>query len=325
MNYHTILQGYKPIEHGDFFLRFQINNRGFVIFSPKSGIVTCLELFDFTELPPLQLAFVLDFNDCELNEVEEYTFEKCCTIEKLLSFLFDVEEAKNVLKTVHVSGWNAYLMYDIRKPGKIKNLFLFNLTTKEYRLGFDNHSCFASLRDTIHSKAVHLCWNPLIFYAIDKGGESDVPAFLFTDSPLMNPYIMKVLNETFLETPSEDRIIAIHADGGHFNALSFVCFYARSFLSEYVAFPTKEKDMVYIETFNWNAIKQANFVASLNKFAFISLKKHFPEIETMDIRPFTCSSFDRKSFIYFQEKPLFLEVFLKQYIALLKLSELHLL
>ena len=94
MNYHTILQGYKPIEHGDFFLRFQINNRGFVIFSPKSGIVTCLELFDFTELPPLQLAFVLDFNDCELNEVEEYTFEKCCTIEKLLSFFLSKKLTK---------------------------------------------------------------------------------------------------------------------------------------------------------------------------------------------------------------------------------------
>jgi len=83
----------------------------------------------------------------QMKEQDELSLFVCCKREKLLSYLFDVEESETVLKTKHVSGWQGYLMMDIHKPDRVRNVFQFHPETKEARLVFDNRLCVASLRE----------------------------------------------------------------------------------------------------------------------------------------------------------------------------------
>ena len=39
MNYRTVLRDFSPIEWGDFLMRFEINQRSYVLFSPEHGKV----------------------------------------------------------------------------------------------------------------------------------------------------------------------------------------------------------------------------------------------------------------------------------------------
>lgn len=144
MNYQTVLQNYHPTEQGDFMLRYEIGGRGYVVYSPEKDALSCIELHGFSELTPWQLAFVLSLDMQQMKEQDELSLFVCCKREKLLSYLFDVEESETVLKTKHVSGWQGYLMMDIHKPDRVRNVFQFHPETKEARLVFDNRLCVAS-------------------------------------------------------------------------------------------------------------------------------------------------------------------------------------
>lgn len=113
MNYQTVLQNYHPTEQGDFMLKYEIDGKGYVIYSPEKGSFSCIELHGFSELTPWQLAFVLSLDMQQMKEQDEFSLSVCCKREKLLSYLFDVEESEAALKTKHVSGWQGYLMMDI--------------------------------------------------------------------------------------------------------------------------------------------------------------------------------------------------------------------
>ena len=70
----------------------------------------------------------------------------------------------------------------------------------------------------------------------------------------------------------------------------FVCYYARNVQDEYLVIPERKDGMMILETPKWNPIRQANFVASLNKMAVDQAKKRYPEMEVPNERPFTCLS-----------------------------------
>lgn len=114
-------------------LKYEIDGKGYVIYSPEKGSFSCIELHGFSELTPWQLAFVLSLDMQQMKEQDEFSLSVCCKREKLLSYLFDVEESEAALKTKHVSGWQGYLMMDIHKPDKVRNVFQFHPETKESR------------------------------------------------------------------------------------------------------------------------------------------------------------------------------------------------
>ena len=326
MNYQTVLQNYLPIEQGDFMLRYEIEGKGYVIYSPEKGVLSCIELHGFSELTPWQLVFTLSLDMKQMKEQDEFFFSVSCKREKLLSYLFDVEESGTDLKTKHVSGWKGYLMMDIHKPDRVRNVFQFHSETKESRLVFDNRLCVASLREEEKGKLIHLCWNPSVFAAIDKGGERTAPAYLLaSDAALLHGYVMRQIAECFTDIPAEERVIGIHVGDNVYEALSFVCYYARYVQDEYVVIPERKDGMVILETPKWNPIRQANFVASLNRMAVDQVKKRYPEMEILNERPFTCLSFSRKSFVCFPDLKMYQEVFLKLYLGLVRLQEIHLL
>ena len=99
MNYQTVLQNYLPVEQGDFMLKYEIDDRGYAIYSPEKGSFSCIELHGFSELTPWQLAFLLSLDMQQMKEQDEFSLSVCCKREKLLSYLFDVEESETTLKT----------------------------------------------------------------------------------------------------------------------------------------------------------------------------------------------------------------------------------
>lgn len=107
MNYQTVLQNYLPVEQGDFMLKYEIDDRGYAIYSPEKGSFSCIELHGFSELTPWQLAFLLSLDMQQMKEQDEFSLSVCCKREKLLSYLFDVEESETTLKTNMCPGGKA--------------------------------------------------------------------------------------------------------------------------------------------------------------------------------------------------------------------------
>ena len=181
MNYRTVLRDFSPIEWGDFLMRFEINQRSYVLFSPEHGKVSCLELMYFTELDPLQLSVLLGIK-VESEPMDEFIFRATCSRDRLIDYLFDVKAGGGSVKQKHVSGWKAYLMMDVAREDKVRNICQFNAETKESLLVFDNRCCAAGVRTGEKGKTIHFCWNPSIFFAIDKGGERNAPAYLLAQT-----------------------------------------------------------------------------------------------------------------------------------------------
>ena len=72
MNYQTVLQNYHPTEQGDFMLKYEIDGRGYVIYSPEKDSWSCIELHSFSELTPWQLAFVLSLDMRQMSFLSLY-------------------------------------------------------------------------------------------------------------------------------------------------------------------------------------------------------------------------------------------------------------
>lgn len=142
MNYRTVLRDFSPIEWGDFLMRFEINQRSYVLFSPEHGKVSCLELMYFTELDPLQLSVLLGIK-VESEPMDEFIFRATCSRDRLIDYLFDVKAGGGSVKQKHVSGWKAYLMMDVAREDKVRNICQFNAETKESLLVFSNRCCAA--------------------------------------------------------------------------------------------------------------------------------------------------------------------------------------
>ena len=129
-------------------------------------------------------------------------------------------------------------------------MFQFHPETKESRLVFDNRLCvrFLVVRKRKES-SIHLCWSPSVFASIDKGGERIAPVYLLaSDAALLHGYAMKQIAECFAGTPAEERVIGIHVGDNVYEALSFVCYYARNVQDEYVVIPERKDGMVILET-----------------------------------------------------------------------------
>ena len=73
MNYQTVLQNYLPVEQGDFMLKYEIDDRGYAIYSPEKGSFSCIELHGFSELTPWQLAFLLSLDMQQMKEQDEFS------------------------------------------------------------------------------------------------------------------------------------------------------------------------------------------------------------------------------------------------------------
>lgn len=301
-------------------MRFEINRRSYVLFSPEQGKVSCLELMYFTELDSLQLSVLLGIK-VESEPMDEFVFRATCSRDRLIDYLFDVKAGGGSVKQKHVSGWKAYLMTDVVREDKVRNICQFNIETKESELAFDNRCCAAGVRTGEKGKLIHFCWDPSLFFAIDRGGERDAPAYLLaSDSPVVEAFALRKIGECFDKELPPDRQIAIHVGSTPYEALSLMACYVRSVQPAMNIRLERRGGMIFMEVIGWNPLAFSNFVASLN----VEVRDRRGIDQQSKFAPFLLQSQFRRTFLTFPDAEVFLTVFLHQYLSALKLQEIHL-
>lgn len=301
-------------------MRFEINRRSYVLFSSEQGKISCLELMYFTELDPLQLSVLLGIK-VESESMDEFVFRATCSRNRLIDYLFDVKAGGGSVKQKHVSGWKAYLMTDVVREDKVRNICQFNIETKESLLAFDNRCCAAGVRSGEKGKLIHFCWDPTLFFAIDRGGERDAPAYLLaSDSPVVEAFALRKIGECFGKELPPDRQIAIHVGSTPYEALSLMACYVCSVQPAMNIRLERRGGIIVMEVIGWNPLAFSNFVASLN----VEVRNRCGIDQQSKFAPFLLQSQFQKTFLTFPDVEVFLTVFLHQYLSALKLPEIHL-
>ena len=67
-----------------------------MLFSPKRMWCPASELYNFSEISPIQLALLFSYQSADEIEQEEFTFTANCTREQIIDYLFDVEGSEGL-------------------------------------------------------------------------------------------------------------------------------------------------------------------------------------------------------------------------------------
>lgn len=262
MNFHALFKGYTPVEYGDFFRLYRINGRGYVIYCNEKNEICCMELCGFTDLSTNQLAELLNVNLEEQEQCEEFSLPVRCSRQQIIDYLFDISAKETNVKLKHVSGLHGYLLKSIHqdKSGQnaFRNLFQFDPVKGMTALLFDDKQCLTSIR-TDKSGPVYICWNPLLFFGLDKSGDPDSTGYLLASaSPLLIDYVLSKI--------SCQRAINVMVGSNYLEALLFVSSYVSSKDVNYKLSVCHDEMNVTIEFLNWpTPQKIINFVSQLNR------------------------------------------------------------
>lgn len=140
MNFQSLFKEYTPVEYGDFFRLYRINNRGYVIYCNENNVICCMELYGFTDISVIMLAELLKVNLEELEDCEEFSLPVRCNRQQIIDYLFDVSAKETNVKLKHVSGLHGYLLKSIHQDKSgldaYRNLFQFDPVKGTTRLLF---------------------------------------------------------------------------------------------------------------------------------------------------------------------------------------------
>ena len=115
MNFQSLFKEYTPVDYGDFFRLYRINNRGYVIYCNENNVICCMELYGFTDISVIMLAELLKVNLEELEDCEEFSLPVRCSRQQIIDYLFDVS-AKETYET-KTCIWTAWLFAQIYTSG----------------------------------------------------------------------------------------------------------------------------------------------------------------------------------------------------------------
>ena len=129
MNFQSLFKEYTPVEYGDFFRLYRINNRGYVIYCNENNVICCMELYGFTDISVIMLAELLKVNLEEMEDCEEFSLPVHCSRQQIIDYLFDVSAKETNVKLKHVSGLHGYLLnlYIRINQGLMPIVTFFNL------------------------------------------------------------------------------------------------------------------------------------------------------------------------------------------------------
>lgn len=262
MNYRTILSGFVPVEYGDFFHLYRINGRGFVIYCEHDNIVSCVELCSFSIISPVMLAEIIGLDMNTLKDADEFSFPVKCSRQQIISYLFDVSAKETNVKMKHVSGLQGYLLKSIvqdkANKDSYRNIFQFDTTKGKARLLFDDRQCLAAIR-TDKSGPFCVCWNPILFFGLDKSGDPDSTGLLLaSSSPLLVEYVLSKM--------SLDRSVQIITGENYYEALVFVVMLIQSRDLPYKLAISSDSMHVTVQFSDWpTPQKVLNFISAVNK------------------------------------------------------------
>lgn len=310
MKYSEVLHKYQPIEIGDFMRRYSINGREYIVYSPVEGELSCLELYHFKELNPFQLSifikqFVVDI------EIEEFRFDKICSKEKLITFLFDVKQ-ENGRKLRRVSGKDGYLLYEVKQSRKVRNIYQFSIDSEEFELLFDNEICYTSINDDISSNIINVCWNPIVFYTLESQ-KNDIPTYLLSS---VNPILCsQILNIAQLKEAK----IKLWNYG--FMALVFLSNYLKYVKAEKAFDFYSDDKIITLSMVGWHPLTLVKFISKVQKKCNEKFKQCFEYQET-DQTIYQLESVNGVSFVTFPIIPVAINAILDGILQELQLKDI---
>lgn len=318
MKYSEVLNSYQPLETGDFMYRYYINDREYIVYSPEQNKISCLELCNFKDLTPYQLAvFIQAKIQAKQEEVKEFSFEHVCSKEALIAYLFDITEGKTEIRKVRrVSNNAGYFLFELKPTRKIRNFYQFNPESKEYQLVFDNAICCASIHEDVVSDVVNVCWNPVTFSVLEGQTEQKNTSYLLPSSnPILCAYVCKKAQE-------KNARINLYVGKNSMEALLFFSYYiAGKGIEKNISVFSDSKN-VTVEMERWNPVTLVKFMSKMQKTINEKLRKQFGVEDESEVTIYQLESVAGKSFLTFPNHPLVIDVFFRNIIPLFGLEDI---
>lgn len=299
------------METGDFMLRYEINNREYIIYSPEQGEVSCLELQYFRDLTAFQLAILLDWKrQSDAEDQPEFAFEYTCSREQLLTYLFDIESSLpgSIRKKRRVSGYEGYFLFGIKNPQKIVNFFQYDGSGHDNLVFYDTLG-FTTLGD--ENDTVHITWSPFQFSLLEEGIENQ--AYLLASSNLM------LL--TFIFPKVSGKRIVLHSQSNPLESLLFLAYFTSFSGNEKSIQIHESREEIIVSLDRWNPITVVRFVSRMNKSANAEWKEILSGSDSDDFTTFRLQSVGGVSFVMFPNLPTAINIFLDALILEIGLGE----
>lgn len=302
LTYKEVLNDYMSEEQGNFLIRYHINGIEYIIYSPKEREVSCLELLTFKDISPFQLAVQINWLNHEKWKDGEFEFNYSCNKEKLIQYLFDIEQGDDLRSRRHVSRHEGYILQEVGQPFRARNFFQYNMETKEYQLVFDNTICATGAHLEGEFDQVNVCWNPVVFAGLEKQKRSAV--LLASSNPILYNYVSKVVVE-------KGARINLYVDSNALDALYFIAQYIedKEFHKEISIF--QDNTTITISMKGWNPRNIMTFASQLQKLCNAHYNTLYADCERDKVAVYQCVSINKKSFVTFPNKDIYISIFLK--------------
>lgn len=318
MKYSEVLYQFHPLETGDFMYRYYINEREYIIYSPVQGEISCLELCNFKDLTPYELAISIQRVISEKLELEEFFFEYTCSREKLITYLFDVSNIGEDKKIRCISNNMGYLLYELKTSHKVRNLYQLN-SNGECQLLFENEVCYASIFEEVSNNSVNICWNPAVFSLIEEEKNNATPSYLLASSnPILCAGIIKKIEE-------KSASINLCVNKNSMEALLFLAYYTDYRNVQKGISVSCNNKMVTVLMRNWQPISLVRFVSKIQKKCKEDFLKVYKEIQEHEVIFYHIESTAGLSFITFSMNSIVIDTFLKHIIVELHLDNISIL
>lgn len=318
MNYREVLFPYQPLEPGDFMYRYEINNREYIIYSPEKDKVSCLELYDFMDISPFQLAISIQRVKVDTPELKEFEFAKVCSKENLIKYLFDIIDNISQYRRIRgVSNFEAYFLFHLKHPTKVRNIYQFNPNNNESQLVFDNDVCIAAIFDDIRTQTINLCWDPVTFRNIEEQDSERYTSYLLASSnPMICEHIYKKVDE---------RSATINIYNYSLDALLFFSYYIKKKgIEKSISIFSDSKNITVLMS-DWYPTTLVRFISKIQKMYNLILRKKYEEFETRDITVYQLISIaGSQSFLRFPNDAVAIEIFFKEIVSEYKLDDISL-
>lgn len=315
MKYSEVLCQYEPGETGDFMYRYNVNDREYIIYSPVPGEISCLELYNFKDITPYELALSIQKVPSDKIELKEFSIEKSCSRENLISYLFDVSaDCQKERSTIRcISNNVGYLLYELKVSHKVRNIYQLNPNNKEYQLVFENTVCYASIFEETSDNSVSICWNPVVFSLLE---EDCKPSYLLASSnPILCTGIIKKV---------QDRSARINlcVDKNSMEAFLFFAYYTEYRNIEKKISINYDHKMVTVWMKNWLPITLVRFVSKIQKKCKEEFYKICTEVPDREVIFYQLESAAGMSFITFSNNNIVIDTFLRNIILELNLDDI---
>lgn len=312
MNYSEILNDYLPAEKGDFMRRYEINDSEYIIYSPESGEINCMELSYFKNISKLELSERIGIQINQLKPHPEFSFLQKVSVNQILTYLFDIEKnnvdlSSKLIRKRMVSGNMGYILNNIFPPYSPINFYQYSSLNSDLIL--PNSNCFLENKNEKNNETVYICFDATSFKELE---ENMCHAFLLaSSSPLLLNFIFPKV---------KDKKVCLYIQKrDSLNALKYLSFMfsieepKSPFLSHIL---TEEEIFIEIKNIRPNSL--VSFIANLNKKIRLHLleKYNCKEEDFTHEKFFSLRTINSKNYVSFFNTELSSFFFLQEFIKI---------